>query len=77
MKKIKILRKGLFEKVEAFEDRISNLHGYEAVSISNDGASIIVMMKRTSLNYGQKESICFTDRRKDVCRPREVGGRRV
>jgi hypothetical protein len=48
MKKIKILRKGLFEKVEAFEDRISNTHGYEAISISNDGATIIVMMKRTS-----------------------------
>ena len=48
MKRYKILKKGLFEKFEAFEDRISSVQGYEAINISNDGATVIVLMKRVN-----------------------------
>ncbi|MBT8327316.1 MAG: hypothetical protein KJP21_06305 [Bacteroidia bacterium] len=48
MKRYIIMKKGLFEKFEVFEDRISNKHGYEAINISNDGATVIVLMKKIS-----------------------------
>ncbi len=46
MKKTIILKKGLFEKLESFEERINSKHGYEAISISNDKSTVIVLMKR-------------------------------
>ena len=48
MKEYIILKKGIFEKFASFEDRISKKHGYEAVNISNDGATVIVLMKKRS-----------------------------
>ena len=48
MKKYIILEKGLFEKLEKFEDRINNKHGYEAVSLSRTDSGYAVLMKKAS-----------------------------
>jgi hypothetical protein len=47
MKRFIILKQKMFEKTRSFEDRINEKQGYEAISISNDGAFMTVLMKRT------------------------------
>ena len=59
MKRYVIMKKGLFEKFEAFEDRISNNHGYEAINISNDGATVIVLMKKISQPMAKKKAFAL------------------
>jgi len=44
----KIARKGIFESIAAFEDRINALYteGWRATSITSDNSRMIVLMER-------------------------------
>ena len=58
MENFKIVKKGVFEKLGAFESRINefSLSGWKAISISSDNSRVIVLLERQKW-YG-KETIC-------------------
>lgn len=48
MKKYIILEKGLFEKLEKFEDRINQQNGYRPINLSRADSGYAVLMERIS-----------------------------
>jgi len=48
MENFKIVKKGVFEKLGAFESRINefSLSGWKAISISSDNSRVIVLLER-------------------------------
>ncbi len=48
MKKYIILEKGIFEKLEKFEDRINNQHGYRPINLAKADGTYAVLMEKIS-----------------------------
>ncbi|MDA7836118.1 hypothetical protein N9A49_01785 [Salibacteraceae bacterium] len=48
MDNYKLVKKGIFEKLASFEERINSMsaEGWNAISMSSDNNSIIVLMER-------------------------------
>jgi hypothetical protein len=46
MKKYIILEKGLFEKLEKFEERINSQHGYRPINITKSDGGYAVLMEK-------------------------------
>jgi hypothetical protein len=46
MKKFIILEKGLFEKLEKFEERINSQHGYRPINITQSDSGYAVLMEK-------------------------------
>jgi len=48
MDNYKLIKKGVFEKLSSFEERINAMsnEGWNAISISSDNNSVIVLMER-------------------------------
>lgn len=44
----KLIQKGVFEKLTAFEERINSMsnEGWQAISMSSEGGSVLVLMER-------------------------------
>lgn len=48
MKKFIILEKGMFEKLETFEDRMNNTHGYRPINLSRTDSGYAVLMEKVN-----------------------------
>jgi hypothetical protein len=48
MDNYKILQKGIFEKLSAFEERLNSMDtkGWKSISISSDGGTLVVLLER-------------------------------